>query len=61
MLRTYFKIAWRSLSRNKLYSLINIGGLTIGLACCILIGLYLSNELSYDRFHQNADRLFRVT
>jgi putative ABC transport system permease protein len=61
MLRTYFKIAWRSLSRNKLYSLINIGGLTIGLACCILIGLYLSNEISFDRFHQNADRLFRVT
>jgi putative ABC transport system permease protein len=61
MLRTYFKIAWRSLSRNKLYSLINIGGLTVGLACCMLIGLYLVNELSYDRFHQNADRLFRVT
>ena len=61
MLRTYFKIAWRSLSRNKLYSLVNIGGLTVGLACCILIGLYLANELSYDRFHQNADRLFRVT
>jgi putative ABC transport system permease protein len=61
MLRTYFKIAWRSLSRNKFYSLINIGGLTVGLACCILIGLYLSNELSFDRFHQNADRLYRVT
>ena len=61
MLRTYFKIAWRSLSRNRLYSLVNIGGLTIGLACCILIGLYLVNELSYDRFHANADRLFRVT
>ena len=61
MLRTYIKIAWRSLSRNKLYSIVNIGGLTVGLACCILIGLYLSNELSYDRFHKNADRLFRVT
>jgi putative ABC transport system permease protein len=61
MLRTYFKIACRSLSRNKFYSLINIGGLTIGLTCCILIGLYLSNELGYDRFHHNADRLFRVT
>ena len=61
MLKTYFKIAWRTLSRNRLYSLINIGGLTIGLACCILIGLYLANELSYDRFHANAGRLFRVT
>ncbi|HTR28419.1 MAG TPA: ABC transporter permease [Puia sp.] len=61
MLRTYVKIAWRNLSRNKLYSIVNIGGLTVGLACCILIGLYLSNELSYDRFHRNAGRLFRVT
>jgi putative ABC transport system permease protein len=61
MLRTYIKIAWRSLSRNRLYSIVNIGGLTIGLACCILIGLYLSNELSYDTFHKNANRLYRVT
>ena len=61
MLRTYFKIAWRTLSRNKLYSLVNIGGLMVGLTCCMLIGLYLCNELSYDRFHHNADRLFRVT
>ena len=61
MLKNYFKIAWRSLARHRLYSIVNIGGLTIGIACCILIGLYLSNELSYDRFHKNADRLVRVT
>jgi putative ABC transport system permease protein len=57
----YFKIAWRSLAKNKLYNLINIGGLTIGVASCILIGLYVSNELSYDRFHKNAGRIVRVT
>jgi len=61
MLKIYFKIAWRNLAKNKLYSLVNIGGLTIGIASCILIGLYVSNELSYDRFNKNADRLVRVT
>ncbi len=61
MLRSYFKIAWRNLRKNKLYSLVNIGGLTTGITCCILIGLYLLNELSYDRFHVNADRLIRAT
>ena len=61
MLKMYLKIAWRSLAKNKLYSLVNIGGLTIGIASCILIGLYVWNELSYDRFNKNADRLVRVT
>src|SRR5579872_3981489 len=61
MLKMYLKIAWRNLAKNKLYSLVNIGGLTIGIASCILIGLYIANELSYDRFHKNADRLVRVT
>ena len=61
MLKMYFKIAWRNLAKNKLYSLVNIGGLTIGITSCILIGLYVSNELSYDRFHKNADRLVRIT
>ena len=61
MLKMYLKIAWRNLAKNKLYSLVNIGGLTIGIASCILIGLYVSNELSYDRFNKNADRLVRVT
>jgi putative ABC transport system permease protein len=61
MLKIYLKIARRNLAKNKLYSLANIGGLTIGIASCILIGLYVSNELSYDRFDKNADRLVRVT
>ena len=61
MLKMYLKIAWRNLAKNKLYSLINIGGLTIGITSCILIGFYIANELSYDRFHKNADRLVRAT
>lgn len=61
MLKIYFKIAWRNLAKNKLYSIINIGGLTIGIASCILIGLYVANELSYDRFNKNASRLVRAT
>ena len=61
MFRSYFKIAWRNLLKNKFYCLVNIGGLTTGITCCILIGLYLTNETSYDRFHKNADRLVRAT
>ena len=61
MFRSYLKIAWRNLLKNKIYCLVNIGGLTTGITCCILIGLYLSNETSFDRFHKNADRLVRAT
>src|SRR5258708_7149056 len=60
MFRNYFKVAIRNLVRNKLYSIVNIAGLSIGIACCILIGLYIFNELSYDRFNKNADRIVRV-
>jgi putative ABC transport system permease protein len=61
MIRNYFKIAWRKLQKNRLYSFVNILGLTAGLASCLLIGLYLFNELSFDDFHQNADRIVRLT
>lgn len=61
MIRNYFKIAWRKLKKNRLYSFVNILGLTAGLASCLLIGLYLYNELTYDNFHQKADRIVRVT
>ena len=61
MLRTYLKIAWRSLAKNKLYSFVNIAGLAAGITCCLLIGLYLRSELSFDRWQKNADRIFRVT
>jgi len=59
MLKNYLKIAWRNLMKNKLYSIINITGLSVGVACSLLIFLYVSNELSYDEFHEN--RIFRAT
>jgi putative ABC transport system permease protein len=58
--RSYFKIGWRNLLKNKTYSLINIGGLSIGLACCISIGLYIWDEFSYDRFHKRFRDIYRV-
>ena len=60
MLSNYFKIAWRNLIRNKAFSAINIIGLAIGLATCLLIGLFVLDELSYDRYHEKADRIVRV-
>ena len=60
MIRNYIKIALRNLSRHKGYSLINIAGLAIGMACCILILLWVQDELSFDRFHENADSIYRV-
>ncbi|MEJ2637691.1 MAG: ABC transporter permease [Calditrichia bacterium] len=59
MLRNYFKIALRNIYKNKIYSFINIAGLAIGLACFILISIYIKNELNYDTFHANADRIYR--
>ena len=61
MIRNYFKIAFRHLKKNKLYAFVNITGLAIGIASCILIGLYIWHELSYDRFHKNAARIVRAT
>ncbi|HZB11380.1 MAG TPA: ABC transporter permease [Chryseolinea sp.] len=60
MYKSYFKIGWRNLLKNKTYSLINIGGLAIGLACCIAIGLYTWDEYSYDRFHTRYNDIYRV-
>ena len=60
MIKNYFKIAWRTLWRNKVFSMINILGLSIGIATCLLISLFVINELSYDRFNKNADRIVRV-
>ncbi len=61
MIRNYFKIAFRNLVRQKGFTFINIAGLAIGLTCFLLIGLYVKDELSYDRFNKNADRIYRVT
>ncbi len=60
MLRNYFKTAWRNLVRNKFYTLINIFGLTAGLSVGILILLWVQDEFSYDRYHENADTLYRL-
>lgn len=60
MLKNYLKIALRNLRKQKLYALINILGLALGIACCVLIYLFVRHELSYDRFHEKADFIFRV-
>jgi putative ABC transport system permease protein len=60
MIKNYFKIAWRNLWKNKIFSFINIFGLSAGLASCMLISLYIYDELSYDRYHDNADQLYQV-
>lgn len=61
MFKNYFKTAFRNLSRNKVYAFINIAGLSLGLACAMLIILYTKDEVSYDRFHANVDNIYRVT
>ncbi|MFC2164916.1 ABC transporter permease [Acidobacteriota bacterium] len=60
MFRNYIKITLRNLRKYRGYSFINIAGLAIGMACCLLILLYVSDELSYDRHHEHADRIYRV-
>lgn len=60
MLKNYLTIALRNLTRHLGYSLINIIGLSIGMACCILIGLYIQDEFKVDRFHSKSDRIYRL-
>lgn len=60
MIRNYFKIAWRNQLKNRTFSLINIAGLAIGLGCFILIALYVVDEISYDRYNEKADRIYRI-
>ncbi len=60
MIKNYFKIAWRNMMRHKAYSGINILGLSIGIAACLLILQYVSYELSYENFQVNRDRIYRV-
>lgn len=60
MLSTYFKIAFRNLARSKTHSLINIAGLSMGMAVALIIGLWIWDELSFDRYHQHYDRIARV-
>src|SRR5687767_1173504 len=60
MIRSYLKIAWRNISKRKAYSLINICGLAIGIAACLLLFTVVKYELSYDRYHPNYDRVYRI-
>ena len=60
MIKNYLKVAFRNIRRYKGYSFINIAGLAIGLACCLLITVWVLDELSYDGFHENAANLYRV-
>lgn len=60
MFSSYFKIAWRSFFKQKLYAVINVTGMTIGMSCFILIALYIQYELSYDKQHEKADRIYRI-
>jgi len=61
MFKNYFKVAIRSLLKQKAYSFINIVGLSVGLASCLLITFFVVDELSYDKFHKNADQIYKIT
>ena len=60
MIKNYLKIAWRNLFKNKTSSFINISGLGVGMAVAILIGLWIFDELSFNRYHKNYDRIVKV-
>ena len=61
MFKNYIKVTLRNLTKHKAYSFINISGLAVGLACCILIFLWVQDEWSYDRYHEHADRVYRIS
>ncbi|TMI87518.1 MAG: FtsX-like permease family protein [Bacteroidetes bacterium] len=60
MIKNYLKVAWRNLVKNKVFSFINIFGLSVGLTCCMLITVYIYNELSYDKYHKNINGLYQL-
>jgi len=60
MFKNYFKTAYRNLARNKVYSFINVAGLSLGLACAMLIMLYVKDEVSFDRFNKNVNNIYRI-
>lgn len=61
MIKNYFKTAWRNMLRNRTSSFINVSGLSIGIACVLMILIYIQNELGYDKFHKDTNRIFQVT
>ena len=60
MIKSYLKVAWRNLMKSKIFSSINIIGLSVGLTCCMLITVYLCNEVSYDKYHKNINQLYQL-
>ena len=60
MIKNYFLIALRNLRKNRIFSLINVAGLSIGLTCCILIALFVHDELNFDNYCENASRIYRL-
>src|SRR5215471_56383 len=60
MIKNYFLLAVKNLRKQKLFSLINILGLTVGITCCMMIFLFIINEFSYDKFHTNAKDIYRI-
>ncbi|HCN82971.1 MAG TPA: antibiotic ABC transporter permease, partial [Sphingobacteriaceae bacterium] len=60
MLKNYFKVAWRNLMKSKVFTVINVLGLTFGVMVCIMIFLYVQDEVSYDRFHKNVNQIYRI-
>src|SRR6266487_5940311 len=60
MFQNYLKVAWRNLMKSKIFSFINIIGLSVGLTCCMLITIYLYNEVSYDKYHKNINQLYQL-
>ncbi|HEV8507485.1 MAG TPA: ABC transporter permease [Chitinophagaceae bacterium] len=60
MIKNYFKTAWRNILRNRTFTILNVSGLAIGVVVCLLIGVWLQRELSFDDFHPNGNRIFRL-
>jgi len=60
MFKTYLKTAWRNVLKSKLFSIINVIGLSVGLTCCMLITLYIINETSYDAYQKNAANIYQL-
>ena len=59
-MRNYIVVALRNLRRERLYAAINIAGLSLGIACCLILGLFLRSELTYDRYHVQHEHIFRI-
>ncbi|MEW7289336.1 ABC transporter permease [Aquimarina sp. 2304DJ70-9] len=60
MIRNYFKIIWRNMIQQKQFAFLNIAGLTIGITSCLIIGLYVYNEMTYDTFHEHGSQIYRI-